>query len=96
MTSNEPVNSTHPSMVRGAASGLHLVVEVSNLAREIAVIGALRDDGFDVQGLAECHAAVGAPATPGSLNGAVIGFASLSDGSIDRVAAVIAQALAAS
>lgn len=95
--------------VRGAASGLHLVVEVPGPASEAAVIGALRDAGFDVQGLAECHAAVGAPAGPGSqngpasrpvtgpvngfVNGAVIGFASLSDGSIDSVAAVIERAL---
>jgi GntR family transcriptional regulator / MocR family aminotransferase len=79
--------------VRGAASGLHLLVEVPSLACELAVIGALRDDGFDVQGLAECHAAVGLPAAPGSRNGAVIGFASLSGGSIDSIAAVIGRAL---
>jgi GntR family transcriptional regulator / MocR family aminotransferase len=90
------LSSVPAARVLGAASGLHLVVEVPNLPCEIAVIGALRDDGFDVQGLAECHAAVGVPAAPGSRNGAVIGFASLSEGSIDTVATVIARALAAS
>lgn len=79
--------------VRGAASGLHLVVQVPSQECEVAVVGALRDAEFDVQGLAECRAAVGTMAGCGSRNGVVIGFASQSDGSIDSVAAIVERAL---
>src|SRR5262249_43157473 len=95
------LNGGPAAMGRGPASRLPLFVPVADLAFRISVSGALRvghlrDTGFAAQGVAECQAAVGPPARPGSLTGAVLGFASLSDGSNGRGAAVIAQALAAS
>jgi len=45
--------------VRGAPSGLHVLAEVPAAAAETAVCAALREAGFDVQGLADCHAAAG-------------------------------------
>jgi GntR family transcriptional regulator / MocR family aminotransferase len=85
--------------VRGAPSGLHVLAETPGTAAEAAVCTALREAGFDVQGLADCHAAAGARAgadpAPGarsgsnSRSGVVIGFASLSDSAIDKLGAVI-------
>ena len=76
--------------VRGAPSGLHVLAQVPGADAEAALCAALREAGFDVQGLAECHAAAGAEPGPAVASGVVIGFASLPDASIDKLGAVAA------
>ncbi|MFF9781107.1 GntR family transcriptional regulator / MocR family aminotransferase [Streptomyces sp. SceaMP-e96] len=76
-------------VVRGDASGLHLLAELPQRVCEHAVLSSLRLNGFDVQGLAECRV-VCPPDAPGGL---VIGYASLSPGSITRLVSVLSQAI---
>ncbi|MFD0412836.1 PLP-dependent aminotransferase family protein [Streptomyces sp. NPDC127108] len=86
----EELGTASPDVVvRGDASGLHLLAELPPQVREQTVLSSLRLNGFDVQGLAECR--MGSP--PGAPGGLVIGYAALAPASITRLVSVLSQAM---
>lgn len=74
-------------VVRGDASGLHLLAELPPGVDESTVLALLRGNGFDVQGLAECRLV----SPPDARGGLIIGYAALTPASITRLVSLLAQ-----
>ncbi|MED7828271.1 MocR-like pyridoxine biosynthesis transcription factor PdxR [Streptomyces chiangmaiensis] len=76
-------------VVRGDASGLHLLAELPPRVDERTVLSSLRLNGFDVQGLSECRLGC-PPEVPGGL---IIGYAALAPTSITRLVSALGKAI---